>query len=159
MRTRDRGAWGRKEWGRRLTLAVIGIKRVSLTCHPTALSQISLQILWGTASAMDPLTELQDDLTLDDTSQALNQLKLASIDEKNWPSDEMPDFPKSGGHHWILGSHRHPTWGGSRRAGWGQADQSQCGAGSTSLTGGRAKDHKSQGEHCASPRPPTPDIP
>nr|KAF6436897.1 Rho GTPase activating protein 1 [Molossus molossus] len=44
---------------------------------------------------MDPLTELQDDLTLDDTSQALNQLKLASIDEKNWPSDEMPDFPKS----------------------------------------------------------------
>ncbi|ELW48850.1 Rho GTPase-activating protein 1 [Tupaia chinensis] len=45
--------------------------------------------------AMDPLSELQDDLTLDDTSQALNQLKLASIDEKNWPSDEMPDFPKS----------------------------------------------------------------
>ncbi|XP_015333355.1 rho GTPase-activating protein 1 isoform X3 [Marmota marmota marmota] len=44
---------------------------------------------------MDPLSELQDDLTLDDTSQALNQLKLASIDEKNWPSDEMPDFPKS----------------------------------------------------------------
>jgi Rho GTPase-activating protein 1 len=47
---------------------------------------------------MDPLSELQDDLTLDDTSQALNQLKLASIDEKNWPSDEMPDFPKSGGY-------------------------------------------------------------
>ena len=46
---------------------------------------------------MDPLSELQDDLTLDDPSQALNQLKLASIDEKNWPSDEMPDFPKSGG--------------------------------------------------------------
>ncbi|XP_006042461.1 rho GTPase-activating protein 1 isoform X1 [Bubalus bubalis] len=44
---------------------------------------------------MDPLSELQDDLTLDDPSQALNQLKLASIDEKNWPSDEMPDFPKS----------------------------------------------------------------
>lgn len=44
---------------------------------------------------MDPLSELQDDLTVDDTSQALNQLKLASIDEKNWPSDEMPDFPKS----------------------------------------------------------------
>ncbi|XP_008841773.1 rho GTPase-activating protein 1 isoform X2 [Nannospalax galili] len=44
---------------------------------------------------MDPLSELQDDLTLDDTNQALNQLKLASIDEKNWPSDEMPDFPKS----------------------------------------------------------------
>lgn len=44
---------------------------------------------------MDPLSELQDDLTLDDSSQALNQLKLASIDEKNWPSDEMPEFPKS----------------------------------------------------------------
>lgn len=56
---------------------------------------------------MDPLSELQDDLNLDDTSQALNQLKLASIDEKNWPSDEMPDFPKSGGHHWIPGSHWH----------------------------------------------------
>lgn len=51
--------------------------------------------------AMDPLSELQDDLTVDDTSQALNQLKLASIDEKNWPSDEMPDFPKSGGHGWV----------------------------------------------------------
>lgn len=53
---------------------------------------------------MDPLSELQDDLTLDDTSQALNQLKLASIDEKNWPSDEMPDFPKSGGQHGVPGS-------------------------------------------------------
>uniref|UniRef100_A0AC11CIX0 Rho GTPase activating protein 1 n=1 Tax=Ovis aries TaxID=9940 RepID=A0AC11CIX0_SHEEP len=51
--------------------------------------------LWGAGLAMDPLSELQDDLTLDDPSQALNQLKLASIDEKNWPSDEMPDFPKS----------------------------------------------------------------
>lgn len=59
---------------------------------------------------MDPLSDLQDDLNLDDTSQALNQLKLASIDEKNWPSDEMPDFPKSGGHHWISGSHRHLRW-------------------------------------------------
>lgn len=45
--------------------------------------------------AMDPLSELQDDLTLTDTSQSLNQLKLASIDERNWPSDELPDFPKS----------------------------------------------------------------
>ncbi|XP_020865463.1 rho GTPase-activating protein 1 isoform X2 [Phascolarctos cinereus] len=45
--------------------------------------------------AMDPLSDLQDDLAFDNTSQALNQLKLASIDDKNWPSDEMPDFPKS----------------------------------------------------------------
>lgn len=85
---------------------------------------------------MDPLSELQDDPTLDDSNQALNQLKLASIDEKNWPSDDMPEFPKSGGYCGISGSHRHlrgedpPSC--SRRAGWGQAG----GAGSTSLTGG-----------------------
>lgn len=56
---------------------------------------------------MDPLSELQDDLTLDDTSPDLNQLKLASIDEKNWPSDEMPDFPKSGEWHNVSGNCRH----------------------------------------------------
>lgn len=55
---------------------------------------------------MDPLSELQDDLTLDDSSQALNQLKLASIDEKNWPSDDMPEFPKSGGYCRISGGNR-----------------------------------------------------
>ncbi|KAF3822043.1 hypothetical protein GH733_007417 [Mirounga leonina] len=71
--------------------------RVSLTCHPHPrfLFRFCGVQLWGTGLVMDPLSELQDDLTLDDTSQALNQLKLASIDEKNWPSDEMPDFPKS----------------------------------------------------------------
>lgn len=53
------------------------------------------RLLFCFSLAMDPLSELQDDLTLDDTSQALNQLKLASTDKKNWPSDEMPDFPKS----------------------------------------------------------------
>lgn len=57
---------------------------------------------------MDPLSELQDDLTLDDTSPDLNQLKLASIDEKNWPSDEMPDFPKSGEWHNVSDNCRHP---------------------------------------------------
>jgi hypothetical protein len=62
------------------------------------------RLLFCFSLAMDPLSELQDDLTLDDTSQALNQLKLASIDEKNWPSDEMPDFPKSGGQHNVSGS-------------------------------------------------------
>uniref|UniRef100_A0A8B9DP70 Rho GTPase activating protein 1 n=1 Tax=Anser cygnoides TaxID=8845 RepID=A0A8B9DP70_ANSCY len=45
--------------------------------------------------ATDPLSELQDDLNLDDTSQSLSQLKLASIDDKNWPADEVPAFPKS----------------------------------------------------------------
>ncbi|CAM5121533.1 unnamed protein product [Eretmochelys imbricata] len=47
------------------------------------------------AIAMDPLSELQDDLTLEDTNQSLSQLKLASLDDKNWPADEVPVFPKS----------------------------------------------------------------
>uniref|UniRef100_A0A8C3GXK3 Rho GTPase activating protein 1 n=1 Tax=Corvus moneduloides TaxID=1196302 RepID=A0A8C3GXK3_CORMO len=46
--------------------------------------------------ATDPLSELQDDLNLDDTNQSLSQLKLASIDDKNWPADEAPAFPKPG---------------------------------------------------------------
>lgn len=110
---------------------------------------------------MDPLSELQDDLNLDDTSQALNQLKLASIDEKNWPSDEMPDFPKSGGHHWIPGSHWHlrredplsaegRLQEGSMGTSWGRNYKLYGGRGV-----GGAKEHKSQGEHCASP----PDYP
>ncbi|KAM6074543.1 rho GTPase-activating protein 1 isoform 2-T2 [Chlamydotis macqueenii] len=45
--------------------------------------------------ATDPLSELQDDLNLDDTNQSLSQLKLTSIDDKNWPADEAPAFPKS----------------------------------------------------------------
>ncbi|XP_064368750.1 rho GTPase-activating protein 1 isoform X2 [Dromaius novaehollandiae] len=45
--------------------------------------------------ATDPLSELQDDLNLDDTNQSLSQLKLASIDDKDWPVDEVPAFPKS----------------------------------------------------------------
>uniref|UniRef100_A0A8C4U0H1 Rho GTPase activating protein 1 n=1 Tax=Falco tinnunculus TaxID=100819 RepID=A0A8C4U0H1_FALTI len=45
--------------------------------------------------ATDPLSELQDDLNLDDTNQSLSQLKLASIDDKSWPADEAPAFPKS----------------------------------------------------------------
>lgn len=48
---RDKGAWGRKEWGRRLAIAVTGIKKVLLALFTpiTALSQVSLQILWGEA--------------------------------------------------------------------------------------------------------------
>lgn len=75
---------------------------------------------------MDPLSELQDDLTLDDPSQALNQLKLASIDEKNWPSDEMPDFPKSGGQPHVSSScdttegRPLPAGRDSRGEGWGK---------------------------------------
>ncbi|NXU81218.1 RHG01 protein, partial [Oreotrochilus melanogaster] len=45
--------------------------------------------------ATDPLSELQDDLNLDDTNQSLSQLKLASIDDKSWPADEAPAFLKS----------------------------------------------------------------
>lgn len=45
--------------------------------------------------ATDPLSELQDDLNLDDTNQALSQLELASIDDESWTADEVPAFPKS----------------------------------------------------------------
>ncbi|KAM4899418.1 rho GTPase-activating protein 1 [Sylvia borin] len=44
--------------------------------------------------ATDPHSELQDDLNSDD-SQFLSRLQLASIDDKNWPADEVSDFPKS----------------------------------------------------------------
>lgn len=54
--------------------------------------------------AADPLSELQDDLNLDDTNQSLSQLKLASIDDKSWPADEAPAFPKSGKYPACLGS-------------------------------------------------------
>lgn len=54
--------------------------------------------------ATDPLSELQDDLNLDDTNQSLSQLKLASIDDKSWPEDEAPAFPKTGKYPTCLGS-------------------------------------------------------
>lgn len=49
LRNRDRGAWGGKNGGRRFAIALIGVKRVLLTCYLTALSQVSLQVLWGEA--------------------------------------------------------------------------------------------------------------
>lgn len=58
--------------------------------------------------ATDPLSELQDDLNLDDTNQSLSQLKLASIDDKNWLADEDPAFPKSGQYPSCLGSGLRP---------------------------------------------------
>lgn len=54
--------------------------------------------------ATDPLSELQDDLNLDDTNQSLSQLKLTSIDDKSWPADEAPAFPRSGKYPTCLGS-------------------------------------------------------
>ncbi|KAM8938972.1 rho GTPase-activating protein 1 isoform 2-T2 [Pelodytes ibericus] len=45
--------------------------------------------------ASDPLSDLHDDLDKDDTSQSLDQLKLASLDDKNWPPDDVQDYPKS----------------------------------------------------------------
>uniref|UniRef100_A0A7M4FZU5 Rho GTPase activating protein 1 n=1 Tax=Crocodylus porosus TaxID=8502 RepID=A0A7M4FZU5_CROPO len=45
--------------------------------------------------ATDPLSELQEDQTLEDTNQSLGQLKLASIDDRTWPADEVPVFPRS----------------------------------------------------------------
>lgn len=44
--------------------------------------------------ASDPLTDLQDDLGLDNTTQSLDQLKLTSLDDKNWPLDDTPEYPK-----------------------------------------------------------------
>lgn len=84
-------------------LAVAVTREKTCHPHPRFLFRFCGVKLWGTGPVMDPLSELQDDLTFEDTSQALNQLKLASIDEKNWPSDEMPDFPKSGGCFRISG--------------------------------------------------------
>lgn len=76
---------------------------LTLTCSQVFLQLLRAEAVLSTDWTMDPLSELQDDLTLDDTSQSLNQLKLASIDEQNWPSDEMPDFSKSGGQCAISG--------------------------------------------------------
>lgn len=89
--------------GQRVGCQVLEGNRGVPGLHPSSpgLFQVLLQ---ATDPTMDPLSELQDDLALDDPSQTLNQLKLASIDEKNWPSDDMPDFPKSGGHCWVSGS-------------------------------------------------------
>uniref|UniRef100_A0ACB8G3M2 Rho GTPase-activating protein 1 n=1 Tax=Sphaerodactylus townsendi TaxID=933632 RepID=A0ACB8G3M2_9SAUR len=43
---------------------------------------------------MDQFPDLQEDPSLEDTNESLNQLKLASLDDKNWPADETPIFPK-----------------------------------------------------------------
>uniref|UniRef100_A0A8C5MJ55 Rho GTPase activating protein 1 n=1 Tax=Leptobrachium leishanense TaxID=445787 RepID=A0A8C5MJ55_9ANUR len=45
--------------------------------------------------ASDLLSDLQDDLDKDSTNQSLDQLKLASLDDKNWPPDDVQDL-KSG---------------------------------------------------------------
>ncbi|XP_029437925.1 rho GTPase-activating protein 1 isoform X1 [Rhinatrema bivittatum] len=58
-------------------------------------SHLPVAVYGRVRMATDPLTELQDDLGLDDTNQSLDQLKLASIDDKNWPPDDATDFPKS----------------------------------------------------------------
>ncbi|XP_044127084.1 rho GTPase-activating protein 1 isoform X2 [Bufo gargarizans] len=44
----------------------------------------------------EALSDLQDDLERDETTQSLDQLKLASLENMNWPSDDVQDFPKSG---------------------------------------------------------------
>lgn len=45
-----------------------------------------------------------------------------------------------------------PAEGRPQEGGWGPAEQPQGGAGSTSLTEGRIKEHEFQGEHWASPQ-------
>ncbi|KAM4722042.1 rho GTPase-activating protein 1 [Rhinophrynus dorsalis] len=42
----------------------------------------------------DLLSDLSDDLEKDETDQSLDQLKLASLDDKNWPPDDVQDYPK-----------------------------------------------------------------
>lgn len=44
----------------------------------------------------DALVDLSDDLERDETTHSLEQLKLASVDDQNWPSDDVQDFPKPG---------------------------------------------------------------
>ncbi|XP_018417641.1 PREDICTED: rho GTPase-activating protein 1 [Nanorana parkeri] len=45
----------------------------------------------------DALVDLTDDLERDETTHSLEQLKLASVDDRNWPSDDVQDFPKPAG--------------------------------------------------------------
>ncbi|CAI9575347.1 unnamed protein product [Staurois parvus] len=42
----------------------------------------------------DALVDLSDDLERDETTHSLEQLKLASVDDQNWPSDDVQDYPK-----------------------------------------------------------------
>ncbi|XP_075044292.1 rho GTPase-activating protein 1 [Mixophyes fleayi] len=44
----------------------------------------------------EALSDLHDDLEKDTTTHSLDQLKLASLDDKNWPSDDVQDYPQSG---------------------------------------------------------------
>ncbi|XP_015679613.1 rho GTPase-activating protein 1 [Protobothrops mucrosquamatus] len=59
---------------------------------------------------MEQYPDLQEDLSLEDTSESLNQLKLASLDDKNWPSDEDPVFPKSDDTKSTPDSASHLRW-------------------------------------------------
>ncbi|XP_068116196.1 rho GTPase-activating protein 1 [Hyperolius riggenbachi] len=43
----------------------------------------------------EALSDLHDDLERDQTTQSLEQLKLASLDDRNWPSDDVQDYSKS----------------------------------------------------------------
>ncbi|XP_056383642.1 rho GTPase-activating protein 1 [Hyla sarda] len=43
----------------------------------------------------EALSDLQDDLERDEATHSLGQLKLASLDDRNWPSDDVQDLPKS----------------------------------------------------------------
>ncbi|XP_063800608.1 rho GTPase-activating protein 1 [Pseudophryne corroboree] len=43
----------------------------------------------------EALSDLQDDLEKDKTTQSLDQLKLASLDDRNWPSDDVQDYSPS----------------------------------------------------------------
>ncbi|MBN3320723.1 RHG01 protein, partial [Atractosteus spatula] len=45
--------------------------------------------------ASDPLIDLQDDLSSEDPANTLEQLKISTLAEKDWPSDETQEMSKS----------------------------------------------------------------
>lgn len=59
----------------------------------------------------EALSDLQDDLERDEATHSLDQLKLASLDDdRNWPSDDVQDFPKSEDSKVSPNSITHLSW-------------------------------------------------
>lgn len=59
----------------------------------------------------EALSDLQDDLERDEATPSLDQLKLASLDDdRNWPSDDVQNFPKSEDSKVSPNSITHLSW-------------------------------------------------
>lgn len=59
----------------------------------------------------EALSDLQDDLERDEATHSLDQLKLASLDDdRNWPSDDVQNFPKSEDSKVSPNSITHLSW-------------------------------------------------